>query len=135
MTPAALTALMQQGLRLTADWGIEVLSAADGRAVLRLPPNPALWRPGPTLSGPALMGLADVAIWAAVMASGAQEGDALTANLSIHFLRPAGTAAVLAEARLVREGRRSVYAEVWLRAEHDERPCAHVTSGWLRTGS
>nr|WP_305123290.1 PaaI family thioesterase [Roseomonas sp. GC11] len=117
---------------MAAEWGIEVVSAGAGAAVLRLPPRAALLRPGPTVSGPALMGLADIAIWAAAMADTEGEQDALTGTLTASFLRPAGSGAVLAEARLVRQGRRTLYAEVWLRAEGSAQPCAHVTSTWLR---
>jgi len=132
MTPAELTAHIHRGLPLTASWGIEVLSAGDGKATLRLPANPDLLRPGPTVSGPALMGLADVAIWVALTAVTEGREDALTSNLSTTFMRPAGAGAVRAEARLVRHGRRSLYAEVWLFSEGAAEPCAHVTSSWTR---
>lgn len=134
MTLDQLAQRIREGLPLVADWKIALLSAGDGMAVLRLPPDPRLLRPGPTVSGPALMGLADVAIWAAVLAADDGTADALTGTLSASFLRPAGAGAVLAEARLHRQGRRSLYAEVWLRAEGSDRPCAHVTSTWMRAG-
>lgn len=135
MTPAELTAHIHRGLPLTAAWEIEVLAAGDGTATLRMPANPALLRPGPTVSGPALMGLADVAIWVALTAATEGHEDALTSTLSTTFLRPAGTGAIRAEARLVRHGRRSLYAEVWLFDEGSSQPCAHVTSSWIKPGA
>jgi uncharacterized protein (TIGR00369 family) len=134
MTPAALTAALYEGLPLAQDWAVEVVSAGSGAALLRLPANPRLQRPGPTLSGPALMGLADMAMWIALLSETGGRDTALTVTLSTSFLRAAGAGAVLAEARIIRQGRASLYAEVWLRAEGTEKPCAHVTSTWLKVG-
>ena len=59
--------LVHEGVPLAAAWGVEVLSAAEGVATLRLPHRDDLLRPGGTVSGPALMGLADVAMWVALV--------------------------------------------------------------------
>ena len=55
--------------------------------------------------------------------------ESLTTGLTINFLRRPGAAALLAEARVLRRGRLP-FAEVWIRAEGAEEPCAHVTSTW-----
>ncbi|WP_431284446.1 PaaI family thioesterase [Humitalea sp. 24SJ18S-53] len=131
MTPADIQARAHAGVPLAAAMGIEVLEAASGRALLRLPPSPLVMRPGGTLSGPAIMGLCDVAIWAAFLSLTGGADDARTQNLAVTFLRPTGTAALLAEARVVRQGRRVVYAEVWLTPEGAEAPSGHCTSTWM----
>nr|WP_280855182.1 PaaI family thioesterase [Pararoseomonas indoligenes] len=89
-------------------------------------------RPGGNASGPALMTLADVAIWVPELVATEGGDPTRTANLQIAFLRPAGNSGVQAEVRIIRRGRSSLYAEVWMRAEGDGRPCAHVTSTWMR---
>lgn len=130
MTPASLQGRIRAGLPLAAAWGVEVLEAGAGRAVLRLPRDPGLLRPGETVSGPALMGLADMAMWAALLTLSEGRDERLTAQLAIAFLRPAGPGPVLAEARVIRRGRLLAYGEVLLRAEGGAELAAHVTTSW-----
>ncbi|WP_338662656.1 PaaI family thioesterase [Pararoseomonas sp. SCSIO 73927] len=132
MTPERLTERVRDGVPLAGALGIEVVRADAVSALLRLPPSPLSLRPGGTASGPALMTLADVAIWVPELVATDGGDPTRTANLSIAFLRPAGDRGVLAEVRIVRRGRSLLYAEVWMRAEGEERPCAHVTSTWMR---
>jgi acyl-coenzyme A thioesterase PaaI-like protein len=131
VTPDEATARIQDGVPLAAAWGITVRAIGDGTATLHLPRANLLLRPGGTVSGPALMGLADVAMWAAIL--GAHEGRdvGLTLSLAMTFLRRAGDAAILAEAKLARRGARLLYGEVWLTAEAADAPCAHATTTWL----
>jgi uncharacterized protein (TIGR00369 family) len=134
MTPGAIQAIIHAGVPLAGLWRIEVLEAAGGTARLLLPADPALLRPGGTVSGPALMGLADVAFWAALLGISAGEDRSVTASMAVTFLRPAGPGPVWAEARLVKRGRRLLYGEVWLRGEHAADPCAHATASWAALG-
>ena len=130
MTIAEMQALVRAGVPLAGAWGVEVLSFSAGEAVLRLPHHEDLLRPGGTVSGPALMGLADVAMWVALLSLTGGKDESLTANLSITFLRPPAPRAVLAEARVIKKGRTLSYGEVLLRAEGEDAPCAHVTTSW-----
>jgi uncharacterized protein (TIGR00369 family) len=125
--------LVHEGVPLAAAWGVEVLSAAEGLATLRLPHRDDLLRPGGTVSGPALMGLADVAMWAALLSLTGGRDESLTANLAITFLRPPAPRAVIAEARVIKKGRTLSYGEVALRSEGEAAPCAHVTTSWAAT--
>src|SRR4051812_47216384 len=127
---AELQAIMHRGVPLAAAWGIELLAAEAGTALLRLPANPALLRPGATVSGPALMGLADLAIWAALLSLTEGRDESVTSTMTVNFLRPAGAGAVLAEARLIKRGKRMVFGEILLRAEGSEEIAAHVTTSW-----
>lgn len=127
---AEMQRIVREGVPLARAWGVEVLSAQEGIALLRLPHRDDLLRPGGTVSGPALMGLADVAMWAALLSLTGGRDESLTANLSITFLRPPAPRAVLAEARVIKRGRTLSYGEVTLRSEGEEAPCAHVTTSW-----
>jgi uncharacterized protein (TIGR00369 family) len=127
---AALQVIIREGVPLAGAWGVELLAAEAGTATLRLPYQPILLRPGGVISGPALMALADVAIWAALLSLTAGRDESLTQNLAITFLRRAAPTAVLAEARVLKHGRQVAYSEVTLRSEGDARPIAHVTSSW-----
>jgi acyl-coenzyme A thioesterase PaaI-like protein len=50
--------------------------------------------------------------------------------MTVNFLRPAGAGAVLAEARLIKRGKRMLFGEILLRAEGNEEIAAHVTTTW-----
>ena len=130
MNLTTLQTTLHTGVPLAAAWNVELLAAAHGTATLRLPPSPGLLRPGGTVSGPALMGLADMAMWCALLSLSNGVDESLTANLAITFLRPPGARAILAEARVIKRGRTLSYGEVHLRAEGADAPCAHVTTTW-----
>ncbi|MBL6455082.1 PaaI family thioesterase [Belnapia sp. T6] len=134
MDIAGIQAVMRRGVPLAEAWGIEVLEAAAGRALLRLPAQPLLLRPGNTISGPALMGLADVAMWAALLSLTEGRDESVTSTMTVNFLRPAGSGPVLAEARLVKRGKRMVFGEILLRAEGSEEIAAHITTTWAVIG-
>ena len=121
--------VVHRGVPLAAAWGIEVLAAAGGTATCRLPWREELLRPGGTISGPAMMGLADVAMWAALLGVTGGRDESLTTSLTIHFLRRLPPGAVLAEARILKRGR-IIVGEVMIRGEAGAEIAAHVTTSW-----
>jgi uncharacterized protein (TIGR00369 family) len=127
--PEAIQAIVHRGVPLAAAWGIEVLAAAGGSATCRLPWQEALLRPGGTVSGPALMGLADVAMWAALLGITGGRDESLTTSLTIHFLRRLPPGPVLAESRVIKRGR-IIFGEVLIRSEGTSDVAAHVTTSW-----
>ena len=86
-------------------------------------------RPGGTISGPTMMGLADFAMYVAILASIGPVPLAVTTNLNINFLRKPAARDLIAEARLIKLGKRLAVGEValWSDGEEDEL-VAHVTS-------
>lgn len=127
---AEIQRIVRAGVPLAESWGVEVLSAEGGGATLRLPHHADLLRPGGSISGPALMALADVAMWAALLSLTGGEDDSLTSNLNITFLRRPAPTAVLAEATVLKRGARLSYGEVLLRSEGSEDAVAHVVTSW-----
>ena len=85
-------------------------------------------RPGGTISGPTMMGLTDFAMYVAVLASIGPVPLAVTTNLNINFLRKPGLADLIAEARLIKLGKRLAVGDVLIRSHGDEEPVAHATS-------
>ena len=130
-SPADIQAIVHAGVPIAGAWGIEVVEAAGGRAVVRLPFRLDLLRPGGTVSGPALMGLADVAVWAALLGETGGRDESVTSTMTVNFLRPFAPGPVLAEARLLKRGKRMVFGEVLLRAEGSDEVSAHVTTSWV----
>ena len=86
-------------------------------------------RPGGTISGPTLMALADCAMYVVLLSAIGPVGLAVTTNLNINFLRK-GVAEqdVVAEARLLKLGKRLAVGEVALFSGDSPDPIAHVTA-------
>lgn len=96
-------------------------------ARVRLHYHPRHLRPGGTLSGPAMMGLADIALYVAVLASIGPVALAVTTNLSFNFLRKPAPGPLVAESRLLKLGQRLAVGEVALRGEGSPDPVCHAT--------
>ena len=110
--------------------GMSVEAIGEGTCRVRLPHRDEHLRPGGTVSGPAMMGLADYAMYVGVLSAIGRVELAVTTNLSINFLRRPQPAAILADCRMIKVGRRLAYGEVFLTAEGaaGDGPVAHVTS-------
>jgi len=108
--------------------GLSILDVWNGGARVRQGPRRNATRPGGTVSGPVLMGLADVCIYVAILASIGWVPLAVTTNLNINFLKKPAPGALIAEARLLKLGRRLAVGEVGIRAEGEDDLVAHATS-------
>jgi uncharacterized protein (TIGR00369 family) len=133
MTLAEIEAIIHRGVPLAAAWGVRVVSAHAEEAVLELPYNEALLRPGNTVSGPAIMGLADMAMWAVLLAGTGGRDESLTANMHVNFLRPCGPGPISATARLIKGQGRSIFGEILVRPTGSEDVSVHVTTSWVRS--
>lgn len=85
-------------------------------------------RPGGTISGPTMMELADFAMYVAVFSAIGPQPLAVTTNLNINFLRKPAKADLVADARLMKVGKRLAVGEVTIYSEGMAEPVAHVTS-------
>jgi uncharacterized protein (TIGR00369 family) len=85
-------------------------------------------RPGGTISGPTMMELADFAMYVAVFSAIGPRPLAVTTNLTINFLRKPARADLIAEARLMKVGKRLAVGEVRIYSDGLETPVAHVTA-------
>jgi uncharacterized protein (TIGR00369 family) len=84
-------------------------------------------RPGGTISGPSLMTLADTAMYIAVLAMIGPVALAVTTNLNINFLRKPSQSDVIAQARLLKLGKRLAVGDVTMYSDGDAEPVAHAT--------
>ncbi len=90
-------------------------------ARLRLPVTKVHGRPGGTVSGPALMGLADGTAWLAILAQIGPVALAVTTSLHIDFLRKPPLVDMVAEGRVLKLGKSLGVVDVALHADgHDE---------------
>jgi uncharacterized protein (TIGR00369 family) len=111
---------LQSGLAIEALW--------EGGCRVRQSYLEASIRPGGTISGPTMMALADFAMYVAVLAEIGPVPLAVTINLNINFLRRPGPRDLIAEARLLKVGKRLATGEVTVFSDGEEAPVAHVTS-------
>src|SRR5438045_1865773 len=104
------------------------IESADGETcLLRQRYNDQMLRPGGTVSGSTLMAMADFAMYVVLLSAIGPVGLAVTTNLNINFLRKGQPGQdVLAEARLLKLGRRLADGEVKLLPVTEPAPTAHV---------
>src|SRR6516162_909646 len=103
---------------------------ADGQTCLvRQRYSDRMLRPGGTISGPTLMALADCAMYVVLLSAIGPVALAVTTNLTINFLRKGVPGHdVIAEARLLKLGKRLAVGEVTLLSGTSPEPIAHVTA-------
>lgn len=135
MTPlldaATVETIIRDGLPMSAFAKFEVTGIEPGVAHLRMPYADWMVRPGGSVAGPALMLMADAAMYAVVLAHIGPQMMAVTANLTINFLSRPKPVAVRAEGRLLKLGRRLAMIEVRMFSEGDDDALvAHVTGSY-----
>ncbi|WP_291868286.1 PaaI family thioesterase [Bradyrhizobium sp.] len=110
--------------------GDTTIESADGTTcLLRQRYSDRMLRPGGTVSGPTLMALADCAMYVVLLSAIGPIGLAVTTNLNINFLRKGQAGQdILAEAKLLKLGKRLAVGEVKLLSGTSPDPIAHVTS-------
>ena len=130
ITPEEIHELIEAALPFAVDTGMTVEEIGAGTCRVRLPYKPVFARPGGTVAGPLLMGLADFAIYVALLSRIGRVEMAVTTNLTCNFLRRPKPADVIGEARLLKLGKRLAYGEVSLftEGEEDQGAVAHVTA-------
>lgn len=84
-------------------------------------------RPGGTISGPTMMALADLALYAAILAQIGPVGLAVTTSLNFNFLRKPGQTALIGEAKLLKLGKRLAVGEVCLYSQGEAEMVCHAT--------
>ncbi len=112
------------------DLGLSIESIGSHRAVLRMPFSDKLCRDNGIVCGQALMSLADTAMVFAVSSAAGDYLQMTTVDQTIHFMKPAMRADLLAEARVVRLGRTMAYGSISIAAEGDARPVAMAQTAY-----
>jgi uncharacterized protein (TIGR00369 family) len=127
ITTDAFNRLAETQLPLAYQLGFRAETIGDGAAMVRMPYHDISIRPGGTISGPAMMGLADFSMYAALMGAIGKVELAVTTNLNINFLRLPGQTDVIADCSVLKLGKRLAVLEVTLFSDGDDEPIAHAT--------
>ncbi len=111
------------------------IAVGDRFAEVRRTFNPATVRPGGIVSGPAQFALADLALWCACFTVIGLESMAVTSELSIRYLRPAPSRALIARAEIDKAGRRSIVGTIRVWSEGEPARLVSVAQGtYVRPG-
>lgn len=132
LPPAAIEAaeferLVRGEMGRAPSFGFRLEELRRGYARLRLAFDPGQLRPGGTIAGPVMFTLADTALWALVMSVAGLVPMAVTTDVHMHFLRKPAPEDLVAEARLLKHGRKLVVGEVRIFSAGADEPVAHVT--------
>jgi uncharacterized protein (TIGR00369 family) len=111
-----------------AQSGVAVEDAWYGGARVRQAYREVFVRPGGTISGATMMALADLAMYVAVLAAIGPVPLAVTTSLNINFLRKPARGDLVAEAKLMKLGKRLAVGEVGLWSVGNDGLVAHATS-------
>lgn len=107
---------------------IVVEEVGELSATIRQKISAANLRPGGTVSGPTMMGLADAALYAAILGQIGLVALAVTTNLNINFLRkPDASKDLIAQCKLIKLGKLLAIGEVTIYSEGVSAPVAHAT--------
>jgi uncharacterized protein (TIGR00369 family) len=101
-----------------------------GRAVMRMPYRPEVQNGTGAIHGGAIVSLCDTVFYIALASIYGRDQDTTTVSLQCNFLAPA-TGDLVAEATVLRSGRRICYGEVQVRC--GEKIVAHATLNFLNT--
>ena len=126
MTHAELETLMDSSFPAWRAFS-EITAVGEHDVTLRMPFRKDLVRAGGTISGPALMALADTAAYFVTLVHAGPVPSAATANLDIHFLSRPKPADITAIATMLRLGRRLAVSKVDLLSGDDLVAHATVT--------
>ncbi|MDQ2680016.1 MAG: PaaI family thioesterase [Candidatus Eremiobacteraeota bacterium] len=109
-------------------------SVEKGRAVMRMPYRPEVTNGTGAIHGGAIVSLCDTCFYIALASIYGREQDTTTAALACNFLAPAlPPHDLVAEATILKAGRRIVYGEVHVRS--GDKLVAHATLNFLNSYS
>ncbi len=117
MSEAGIIEFMTEGFGRPFEWPIELVDASGLRLVK--PPQEGELRPGGTISGPAVMALADAAAYMVLVSRIGPQSLAVTTNLNCDFLRRPKPGEMVADATILKLGRTLAVIDVLMYSRED----------------
>ena len=109
-------------------YGFSVAELSEGKIKVRMKVSHEHLRPGGTVSGPSMFALADCATYLMVLSHIGKVALAVTTNLNINFLNKPAEGDLIAEANLLKLGKRLAVCDVSIFSELDHTLVAHATA-------
>jgi uncharacterized protein (TIGR00369 family) len=111
---------------------LQLVSMERGKAVMRMPFRPEITNGTGAVHGGAIVSLCDTVFYVALASIYGREQQTTTVSLQCNFLSPAlPPNDLIAEAEVLKSGRRVVYGEVYVRS--GEKIVAHATFNFLNS--
>ena len=123
---ASFQALAAEGVPYVGLLDVADEHFAEGAVTVRLPYRELLLRPGGTICGPAIMALADIALYGIALSHVGRVPLAVTTDLTVHFLAKPHPGDLLGHARTLKAGKRLIVGECEVVAAVDGQRVAHV---------
>jgi uncharacterized protein (TIGR00369 family) len=124
---AEFLSLVHEGVPFTRHMDLRVESLTQGCMTLRLRFHADHIRPGGSVSGPAMMTLADCTMYGVVISAIGRVELAVTTDFTIHFLQRPPPADIIAVGRLLKLGRRLAVCEITIQSDECDAAVAQVT--------
>lgn len=121
---------IREWVPMAEDIDLKIEQVSEGFARIRVPFQEKSIRPGGTISGPVMMAAGDTAMYAAILGTLGEVAMAVTSNLNINFLQRPAQRDLIAEATILKLGKRIAFCEVGIRSEGSEELVAHVTGSY-----
>ena len=122
--------IVRDGVPIIGRLGLSVEAWEAGRVKIRLPYSDLIRRPGGTVSGPAIMGLADVSLYGAVMTLIGRADLAVTTDLTFHFLSKPKPADLIADGRILKLGRRLAVGDIMIYSDGKPQPVCQASGSY-----
>ena len=133
VTPSEINEYLDDLGDFTGHGTVRVEDVTDDSVCVRWSYDEAALRPGGYISGPTLFTVADLAGWVMTFLRDGIEPMAVTWDLHITFLRPAIGGDVIANTKVLKQGRSLVYGEVTMHVDGEpDKPVAHATVTYVR---
>jgi uncharacterized protein (TIGR00369 family) len=113
--------------------GFKVSACAAGECTVLVPFQASLERPGGIISGMTIMGVADVAMWLAIMTQRGVDEKWVTSDMKTAFLRSGRESDLICVARILKLGKRSAYGTAECRDSKGEL-LSHHTLTYAKVG-
>lgn len=122
--------IVKEEVPIIGQLGISIEGWEAGRVKIRLPYSDLIRRPGGTISGPALMGLADVTLYGVVMSLIGRAELAVTTDLTFHFLSKPKPVDLVADGRILKLGRRLAVGDVMIYSDGKPQPICQASGSY-----
>lgn len=127
ITADAFNRILEDEIPFAHEVGMRATEVGEGRATLRMPADDRMLRPGGTVSGPTMMALADAAMYAALLSRIGPVKLAVTTSFNANFLHRPEPADLIAEATVLKLGKRLAVMDVTVRSDGHDAAVAHMT--------
>ena len=111
--------IIKEELEIAGEAGIYLSNFDNELAEVVLPFHKSSLRPGGTISGPHMMLIADLCMYAVVLQHIGEVKLAVTTNLNINFLRKPGETDLIARGKMLKLGKRLAIIEVSIFSEDE----------------